>query len=398
MRFLILIADIFYFIKGLFLNFKNHKLGFKKDMEFLNSIKEFNIRTKEDDLEFFLNHIKSVNKNSILLIEMNTFHTETLEALIDYFTLLNFSVDVLIRREIIDFKAFKLDLKNMIYALNSKDIAKYKIVFFNTMILELNTYHSIHSFLNINTKVGGIYHTISDIKKFRDYKNNYFALRNIKYKNISLKGLNLSSNYNFNRNINNNIITFISIGFPIYHRGFKEKLKSIIKYLKKSNISNIRFILVGKEAYSIKGLENMQIKVFLNNEALCENNLDSISLYIYQNPSKKLLHSLILQSHYVLGLYDRFAHRHYLNTSTSGQRQISLGYNVPLIINEPFASNFNFTSKEACIFKGNKDILKAIKLVNSEQYLKLKKNLYSLFLKLREESKNNLEEFLKEVK
>lgn len=372
MRLLIFLLDLILCIK----RYIKEKLEYKKllaqDRAFLNSIDSTKLDSKKYDLDSFASHLKTMQESSrILLIELNNFHFETIEALKWYLNKLNFNVDIALRAEYRGhIPSFRLRLEDMIKLLKSKEIRKYRFIFFNTMILELKTQHSIYEFIE-SSNIFGIYHTISDIEKFGDYKNRYFALRDIRYKGITLKGLNLSKPDICNKNHidSNGEIVFLSIGFPIYHRGFRERLKSLLDYLESKNITNFKFILVGRAKFK----------------------LEHKNISFIQNPSDDVLEEILLKAHFIFGIYDRFAHRHYIRLCTSGQRQLSLGYNIPLIINEPFASAFGFSNENAVIFRENSDILEVI---SPKYYQSLKHNLLILDKKLRDQSLLNLKEML----
>lgn len=366
MRVLIFLSDLLAFLRQIIRAKMQYSKLYKQDMEFLANISSNN--------NCFIEHLKTLEPDSrILVVELNSFHLETLEALSYYFNKLGFKMDLLLQEGYEgNLEAFKLKLEDILAALRSEEIKKYKFIFFNTMVLALREQHSIHGFITHN-KIFGIYHTISDIERFKDYRERYFALRDIAYKNITLKGLNLSKPpcEIEAREAKYKEITFLSIGFPIYHRGFRERLKSLLKYLESKNINNARFIIIGKDMFK---LEHKYITFI-------------------KSPSNKRLDEILRKVHFIFGIYDSFAHRYYLRLCTSGQRQLSLGYNLPLVINEPFASAFGFSKENAVIFNKNSDILEALSLKN---YDLLKQNLSRLDRDLREQSLKNLKEKLEE--
>lgn len=119
----------------------------------------------------------------------------------------------------------------------------------------------------------------------------------------------------------------------------------------------------------------------------------------YCNPSIKELSLLIKQAHFVFGLYDSFAHRHYLGDSTSGLRQIALSYNLPFVINAPFAKAFGFSKNNAIIYHAPLVGIKyAISIAKSAKYIELKENLARLREKLIQDSLHNLKTAIKRIK
>lgn len=403
MRFLVNILDLYYFLKNN-INIKiKYKNKISKDRQFLDSI-DLDACNKEDSkyTNEFLSYIKNSNLNkTILLCEMNNFHFELLDSIVYYFSKIGFYTDILLRKDShyknTNKNIFFLDLKDMICAINTPYLQKYDFIFFNTITLSLNTQIHIPSIIKPKSKYGilGIYHTISDIERFGDYENytcnRYFALRPMQYKNLKLDALSCSvetkSRYKNTRyktsESNAKITTFISIGFPVYHLNFRLNLYKIIKSLLNKRITNFRFILVGRAKFKI----DASFKDFV----LC-----------FTNPSHEELENILHIYHpaYVFGLFDRFAHRHYLEECTSGLRQFCLMYNIPMLINEPFGESFGFDSTNAIIFKNNpmRAIKKALEIIHTEKYNSLCDNLLDLNNKLNQDSINNLHSHIAHIK
>lgn len=149
----------------------------------------------------------------------------------------------------------------------------------------------------------------------------------------------------------------------------------IIRDLEKNGIRNFRFNLISRD----------------------EIVLQSDFITIYKNPSKSEMDDVLSTSHFIFAFYDSFAHRHYLRTSTSGQRALSLEFNIPLLINEPFASAFNFTPNNAVIFKNSKSVESCIKM-SAKDYLELKNNLAKLDFDLTLASVQNLSSSIEKIK
>ncbi len=365
--FLITLADMFYFAKNTLIA----HLRKKQEIEISR------------DAKSVLHNINTANK-SILIVEPNVYHTETLDSLIFYCKQLDFEVDLLLREEINDTNnlhnttqvrhIFYASLSNLIASIrNTQD---YDFVFFNTMVLD-STY-----LLNIampKAKYGflGLIHTLQHIKKFhmQDNCDRFFALRENINTKFNIPTLSMSVPKSQYKPQNSNIITFISIGYLIYHKAFHWTLKSAVDALKKQGIDNIRFVLVGRNALSciFDIHDNNIINMIVNPPTLDE------VLEVYT-------------PHFIFGLYDKFAHRHYLSGVTSGLRNLSLERNIPMLINEPFASSFGFNKTNAIIFNNNayKAIFNAIQIANSPSYEHLKANLKTLNDTLISHSLHNL--------
>lgn len=388
MKFLINLIDLIYFVKNTITIKITHNKRFKNDLLFLDSFKITPPHSHVYNNEF-LEYLENTNlKKSILIVELNNFHIELLDSLIYYFTKLGYKCDCLLREEV-NFKAknsYNLSLRNMIDSLNNQRISKYDFVFFNTMFLSLNTQIHISKLLDIKSKFGilGIYHTISDYLKYEDSSKNdnrFFILRPIECKNIKLKPLSCSIKRKTNKVLKkSNIVTFLSIGFPVYHLNFRLNLFKIIKYLLKNNITNFRFILIGRS--------DLEINKF------------SDFIFTFKNPSDSKLEKIlkIYDPNYIFMIFDTFAHRHYLNSVTSGLRMFSLQHNIPFVINSPFGESFGFSNKNAIIFNNPKNaILKAIKIKNTSDYKSLKENLSYFNDKLNLDSMHYLSNAIKNL-
>ena len=149
-----------------------------------------------------------------------------------------------------------------------------------------------------------------------------------------------------------------------------------------SGIVNFKFILIGRNDF--KDLQ-------FNSHIL-----------FYKNPTNEyLLEILKLHNpHYTLGIFDNFAHRHYLQTCTSGLRQFSLMYNLPFVISENFGSSFGFDASNAIFFDKNLEyaLKNAINIINTNAYSNLKANLCRLNKEINEDSISLLSQSILELK
>ena len=87
-------------------------------------------------------------------------------------------------------------------------------------------------------------------------------------------------------------------------------------------------------------------------------------------------------------------HRRYLNETTTGSRQLILGFLKPCLINEEFANAYDFNQNNSIIYQQN-NLLNAMKAainINSEEYEKLQKNLNLLAQNIYKESLQNLKD------
>ena len=370
----IFLLDLIHWCKNKIRYLINYKKNLRSDLSFLDSL-------CSDDL------VEISPKAKVLLVEINNFHFECLDSIVYYFQSIGYGVDVVVRVESSYKNATKLELSQILCLLRSPKLQSYDFVFLNTMLLSLKLHHHILQLAQIKSKYGilGIYHSINDIYRFRDFKNynenRYFSLRNLKFHKIHLNGLSCSKEVDI-KFLNNDVATFISIGFPIYHRNFRKRLYSAIEMLLASGIVNFKFILIGRNDF--KDLQ-------FNSHIL-----------FYKNPTNEyLLQILKLHNpHYTLGIFDNFAHRHYLQTCTSGLRQFSLMYNLPFVISENFGSSFGFDASNAIFFDKNLEyaLKNAINIINTNAYSNLKANLCRLNKRLNEDSISLLSQSILELK
>ncbi|RAX52468.1 hypothetical protein CCY99_07425 [Helicobacter sp. 16-1353] len=418
---------------GLDLSSKNLKLRKSRNVE--SSVESKNLKSKNLESK---NPKSSKSPPKILICEVNNFHLETLGSIAFYFHSLGFLVDILARKEeekILqdELKSLKvnisainisaLNLGDMLKKLDSISLSKYDFVFFNTMILSLSTQIHILNLVNPKPKYGllGIYHTIGDIERFGDFKNyeegRYFALRAMKYKNLKLDFLSCSvvkiadfrtdskisfglesngeskPNFKVESKLESRIdkqaehITFLSIGFPIFHRNFRRNLYKIVRTLRPKNPTKEpmkipRFILIGRNKLEIN---------------------PKFSKYIlsFGNPSNAELESILrdFKPDFIFGFYDKFAHRHYLSQCTSGMRSFSLSYNIPFVINREFGVAFGFSDENAIFYDNDASlgIKNAINL-SPKDYQQLCKNLSFLNKNLTKESIQNLKTHIENIK
>ncbi len=371
---IIYLFDLFYFIRNKFFYFINYKKNLNSDLLFLNSI-------NNDTCSNF------TPNGNILLVEMNNFHLECIDSIVYYFNMLGYKVDIMLRAEANYNNAIKMELSDILSILQSTKIQSYDFVFLNTMVLSLKLNHHIPKLVNIKSKYGilGIYHTISDIYKFNDIKNykekRYFSLRDLQFNKINLNGISCSKNVGikFKRN---NIATFISIGFPIYHRNFRKQLYKTIDKLLNDGIVNFKFILIGRSDF-----RDLKFEQYIS---------------FFKNPTNDELLNILKEynPHYTLGIFDNFAHKHYLMDCTSGLRQFSLMYNLPFVINNNFGISFGFDNSNAIFFDNDLyNALKyAIKNINTQIYDSLKSNLLMLNEKLNKDSIFLLQSYIESLK
>ena len=89
-------------------------------------------------------------------------------------------------------------------------------------------------------------------------------------------------------------------------------------------------------------------------------------------------------------------HNRYLNENVSGALQLSLGFSIIPLIDEKFSDTFGLNKNNSIIYKNNDLFSAMVKAINMDQnsYISLQNELTSLQMKYREESINNIKNYL----
>ena len=109
--------------------------------------------------------------------------------------------------------------------------------------------------------------------------------------------------------------------------------------------------------------------------------------------------NIIEKSDFLLSTMDitNIKHNRYLKGQSSGNIQLSLGFKKPLIINEVFGKNYEFSNDNAIFYSENnlKDgMLKAIN-ISFEDYKKMQNSIDDLSKKIYNQSLNDLKNVIK---
>ena len=124
--------------------------SYKSDRKYITiNILGIKITIKKNIYKEFIKH--KIPDNSVLIIEFNPYHGETLPGFIKYFEDLNYNIDILIDSTLYKDKAlsnFNYKKLNKIFVFNKFDIInnillfpvikKYNIVFFNSYVFTLD--------------------------------------------------------------------------------------------------------------------------------------------------------------------------------------------------------------------------------------------------------------------
>lgn len=323
-----------------------------------------------------LSNLKNSNfTNDILLIEPNMrYHAECLPGYIKYFNDLGYNVDVVISNNNLSTLPFCriIDLRFKIYSFynysslqNIADdceiIKRYKKIFISTsMSLTGELYPSRIQFPK---KIITVAHSINSIKEDKIDKigSNIVVLsyfnKNFDTVNPHYFGENKSTN-------KNDTTTFITVGR--IHKNVKNYGLMIhtVSRLVKNNIKNFKILCIGWEG-EIDIPKPLQ--KYIN---------------IIGRISFNELYSLMEKSDFYLSLLDPYnaLHKKYSYDIISGSNQLVLGFKIPFIINEIYASAYGYDQSNAIIYKENNLYDAMIKSINmdNEQYKSISKNIGKL--------------------
>ena len=359
------------------LNIFNIKLSFKK--KYYNK---------------FLKH--EIRDNSILIVEINNGHGETIPSFINYFQNLNYNVDVIVNYDMVRDRVldrFNFNNVNLFYMtlneinglLTNRLILKYKYLFFNTIILY--------------GKYGG---SIFDINK------------NIVFQKDKIICVDHNILFNYNRYISNkNIITLLpniskcKYANPHYfgNRKLKSKNKDIIKFIltgRESDSSKNLDLLIGSIRNIIKsGINNFKLiltgrvsDLNINIDDIKDNveftgYLDYVSLY-----------NMIEESDFILPMLDPNieSHKRFFE-DVSGSFQLVYGFGIIPIVHKAFSSRYGLDNNNSLIYNNDNEFIENIKYainMSDKEYENKVINIFKYSDKLYKESLENIKSILKD--
>lgn len=348
----------------------------------------------------------------IILVEPNPFHNEILPGVARYLNDLGYYVDVYIRQEMKKLRVFRgyrgeieenyLKIDQICSRLKSNVMKEYDFLFLSSMEYKMN--EGVVRFLDVignqlvPTRYGvlGIYHTTSHIDKFKDYQllqeGRLFCLSEFQIHDLNLKTLNphfFKCPINKKKKIKRKK-KFVVVGAS----AGTEEISSVLAGMTQEERKNIRINWVGGK--KVNFLYN-SIYVFARNAGI-----RLFSAFSPKYKGKKCIHAfgyvsftklykIVNDSDYILvminDLDERF--KHYLTYSTSGIKQLILGFHKPCLIQREVAKIYNLSDAgilydRNCLAEG----FKAVSLVTQNDYefqcervSKLEKEIYSCSLK-----------------
>lgn len=309
-----------------------------------------------------------INDKTVAIIEPNPFHAETIPGYIKYFIDLGYNIDVFLTIESAYEKPFILmpqkfrlfigEQKNIQEWVRYKNMINYSVIFFNTLIHNA-TLKFMPSLLPYGCKkIIGVEHSKEAYAEWLKGNHDYEELKS----NGMVSTLSYMENY---KHINPNYFGCITVNSKNSDKIIFVVIGSI------SRLDNIGLLLNAvlalKQSYNnsfevhIIGSGHIDIPIGLQQNIKHLGRLDFPSMY------KELE-----KSDYILAMLDPLSPLHltYLNGTTSGSIQLSLGFCKPLIINSIFAEKYILSNKEAIIYEDS-DLYKAMKIsieMTNEKY------------------------------
>ena len=358
-------------------------------------------KSKSSQVKKFYNN--TVKPRSILYLEMNGCHGEVIPGYLKYLYELGYNVDLLVVPELardIPLKrldrslyneVFSFELWNMRDILTSGKIQEYDYCLINSNYLYISggkQYSFFDVFENVKQPRNGylmIEHHLDKINPVMLAENRVLQLADFK-KNSGKNPVFCNPNYfgEIKEHKKNKIINFISIGSHSLKRRNSNLLFDGVKDLLKSGISNFKITLIGRNIL-LDGLSDEELGYF----------------DVKGHLSFEEMFNELEKADFLLTLLDPDIEEHnrYFNDGTSGSFQLVYGFNLPCVIPEKFAQVHKFNQNNAIIHKNNSDFAEALKRcleLSNTEYESLKRNLDKTVSAIREESKDNLGNMLKQ--
>lgn len=349
----------------------------------------------------FFYSFRKVEKNTVLITELNDVHQECIPGYISYFLELGFHVELLLTKKGAKQNALcRINPKSVkVYAcytkfgltkfLNSKKNGKYEYVIFNSFWVyaseKLLPCTEFAKSLHPEKKIFYQEHLVDKAHPDLIKNNQLFVIADLPYNFLEQKPLSVCPLFfgNVKTHVKNDCTTFISVG------AIKEKNKKNSDILEKiceryHGKFNFKFIICARqdikpEDFSVKYAEYFEV---------------------YQSPDYKLLYALIENSDFFLPLLDEKieSHRSYVETKTSGSFQLIYGFEKVPLIEDFFAKPHGFNEKNSLLYKDDASFLeaagKACKMTK-EEYESYRTSLCKLKEKLYADSKEHLKSALK---
>lgn len=345
---------------------------------------------KKNDKSFSEYKVKA---NSVLIVEPNCYHGEILPGFVKYFQDLGFNIDLLLRHQnsVDDIfcrfnkkpHAFYGTSEHLKKLLSSKKIQEYEYVFFSSSAF-WEEYKNFDSYLNYlgfepASKRGIILVEHNIVPYMSKYNEERYLTDGRLYTLSGFEGTPMLNPHYFGDQIK---ITPKSKGKTVFIvvGGVDKNCKNhdlLIDSVKE--LSNVRkdFEVV------VVGAGNIDIPDDIDEYIKKKGRLDFEKMYEEMERADFFLPLLDIKSE---------NHQKYLSGTTTGSRQLILGFAKPCVINEKFGKAYDFDENNSIFYNGNElfpAMLRAISM-GKEEYAKKQDCLRKLSDKIYSQSINNL--------
>ncbi len=373
-----------------------------KQLTLLGCRLQWRFNLDQPQLQCYLRH--SIPPHTILIVEANNCHGETLGGLIRYFTLLGYNVDVMITPESarehplcrikqqLQFNLFIIHITNLKELLADSKINQYEYLCFNSYHLyyQPRTRHSATSVFDFFPRIVPPQRAILAIEHHLEHLDHSLCQAHRILQLAPLKPEAVLCNTAYYGTIRPHPKTpptlpteFIIIGNIESFRKDYNLLFNSLQQLIQAGHTNFHITIVG------------QGQLYLP---------PSVATWITLTgrlPYNRMF-DLLDQADFLLTLLDHNnqEHRRYLTSNTSGSFLLSYGFAKPLIIQKDFASVHYFNMENAVLYTDANDLATQMATciqMPDHKYQQLVQNLSILHQKLETQSLNNLAQILQQT-
>lgn len=346
-----------------------------------------NYPSNKKKLKEFIEH--KIAPKTVLLVELNIGHKETLTGYYAYLKKLGYNVEVLVHPPLEglfdklkkDLKVWEFHEKDIFKIFKNFDFRKYECVIFNSRLI-YPCYLDIVEYLPKLPDCKKIY-VQHHIDKFLEHVNDKQIILANPAGDERLERAVVNPHYFGEVAITpkNKITEFITIGELNPERKNCSLLIDAVSELVENGVKNFKICVVGKG--SLKDIPQ-KIKPYIDIKGRLN--------------FPKMIKE-IEKADYILPLLDpeNKANERYKKSGTSGSFQVVYGFLKPCLIHRVFADIYNFNDKNALIYENNKEIANVMKKAiqtSAQEYNQIQEELKIKVNAIEEVSLSNLKEML----
>lgn len=294
-----------------------------------------------------INNLTDIREKSVLIIETQDWHAETIPGYAKYFLDLGYNVDIFMTpKNVVEYplcrcpnvaRIFIGTLKQLKSFLDSDFITKYDFVFFNSISYKCAK-HIPKMFNMLKMPKYGLFGVVHEAisracDKFPELHNMIKSGRIFVLGDVNgVKRMNPHYFGNVNISPKHKKVIFAAVGAVKSPKIITSAIHQIID----AGIKDFQVVVIGTGTIELS---------------------DDISKYVRICGRLKFpdMFNEIENADFLLGLLDinNPSHQSYLKGQVSGSLQLSLGFAKPLILNEVFATNYGLDNKNCIIYSGN---------------------------------------------